>query len=287
MRITCPACQASYEIPDHLLVHTPERVRCARCGAEWAWARTISSPDEAFELPDLFSDAPPRHAAREPVPDLSALIGPAPEPPLREPPLREPPLREPPLREPIGSPVFDIGSELSLSPPEPLDRFLPPEPPAPPARPPDESALGEAPPPEPPRPESPPPERRKETPVDIPEVPFPKAPAVQARRPPPLARAETPVEIPQVPFPKVREQKREPQLGPPTVSNLAHERAMSREEAFRRVIETTRQRSQAAPPRRPSRRPQIIAILAVILLIAVIFGVHFALVHGFAAGITG
>jgi predicted Zn finger-like uncharacterized protein len=34
MRITCPACSAAYEVPEHLL-GTPRTLRCAKCNHEW------------------------------------------------------------------------------------------------------------------------------------------------------------------------------------------------------------------------------------------------------------
>ena len=35
MRIDCPSCHASYDVPDRLL-RSGRTVRCARCGAEWS-----------------------------------------------------------------------------------------------------------------------------------------------------------------------------------------------------------------------------------------------------------
>jgi predicted Zn finger-like uncharacterized protein len=35
MRITCPSCQAAYEVPDSVLI-PGRKVRCARCRATWA-----------------------------------------------------------------------------------------------------------------------------------------------------------------------------------------------------------------------------------------------------------
>jgi predicted Zn finger-like uncharacterized protein len=34
MRVTCPTCQAAYEVPDEKLA-AGKRLRCARCGKEW------------------------------------------------------------------------------------------------------------------------------------------------------------------------------------------------------------------------------------------------------------
>lgn len=66
MRIVCPSCQATYEVPEALIAGG-KAVRCARCGAEWA--------------PLL-----PPPAAPPPTP--TPTPPPAPEEPLRaEPPL--------------------------------------------------------------------------------------------------------------------------------------------------------------------------------------------------------
>jgi predicted Zn finger-like uncharacterized protein len=35
MRIVCPSCSATYDVPDSLLM-AGRRTRCARCGGEWA-----------------------------------------------------------------------------------------------------------------------------------------------------------------------------------------------------------------------------------------------------------
>jgi predicted Zn finger-like uncharacterized protein len=35
MRIACPSCKATYEVPDALLGATARKVRCARCANEW------------------------------------------------------------------------------------------------------------------------------------------------------------------------------------------------------------------------------------------------------------
>lgn len=42
--MSCPACHATYEIPDHVLVNIPSRLRCARCGAEWTWGGDLVRP---------------------------------------------------------------------------------------------------------------------------------------------------------------------------------------------------------------------------------------------------
>ncbi len=65
MQITCPACAATYEVPEALLV-PGRRARCARCGHEWE--PSANAPPPAPEIPEA-----------APAPDSFPLI---PETPL-------------------------------------------------------------------------------------------------------------------------------------------------------------------------------------------------------------
>ena len=78
MRIICPSCSATYDVPDSLV--TPGRiVRCARCRNEWTPVQGISpGPPAAPEPPDSHEPPP----AEEPAPR-------APEPPPTEEPAPE------------------------------------------------------------------------------------------------------------------------------------------------------------------------------------------------------
>jgi predicted Zn finger-like uncharacterized protein len=58
MRIACPSCSATYDVPDSL-VTVGRVVRCARCGGDW-------TPVEGTPVQDL--DPPPRAAAPPPPP---------------------------------------------------------------------------------------------------------------------------------------------------------------------------------------------------------------------------
>lgn len=72
MRIACPACDAAYEVPDHL-IGAGRRLRCAKCGHEW-----LVRPPE-------------REEPARPAPPARGL--PVPNPVLRRPPqVIEPPL---------------------------------------------------------------------------------------------------------------------------------------------------------------------------------------------------
>ena len=49
MRIDCPACAATYEVPDHLM-KVGRAVKCARCGESWMPVPLAPEPD-AIEQP--------------------------------------------------------------------------------------------------------------------------------------------------------------------------------------------------------------------------------------------
>jgi predicted Zn finger-like uncharacterized protein len=66
MRIVCPACDATYDVPEAMLARGARKVRCARCGNEWApsaaaphaqleleAAPDAALPDEDFDLPQV------------------------------------------------------------------------------------------------------------------------------------------------------------------------------------------------------------------------------------------
>lgn len=57
MRIICPSCQATYEVPETLLAGG-KAARCARCGTEWM---PLPAPPSAAALP------------RSPVPEVPPL----------------------------------------------------------------------------------------------------------------------------------------------------------------------------------------------------------------------
>ena len=80
MRIACPNCEATYEVPD-ALISAGRRLRCAKCGHEWPVGPAAAVP-------------PAPTADPKPSPDL----GPAPPPIL--PPQRVPQPIEPPLPTP-------------------------------------------------------------------------------------------------------------------------------------------------------------------------------------------
>lgn len=53
MRITCPNCSATYEVPAAVLGATPRAVRCARCETEWTPAEYADMPAPSPESPTM------------------------------------------------------------------------------------------------------------------------------------------------------------------------------------------------------------------------------------------
>lgn len=87
MRIACPTCEATYEVPD-ALIGSGRLLRCAKCGHEWMVKPEATVLGEA--IPAEMDAAPPAEAA----PALPAV-----PPPLR-PPGRQPQPIYPPLPTP-------------------------------------------------------------------------------------------------------------------------------------------------------------------------------------------
>ena len=89
MRITCPACEATYDVPD-AMIGTGRRLRCAKCSHAWTATPGPAPPDAALADPV----APP---AAKPVPRPAVADGlPLPTPAAHRPPqVIDPPLRAP------------------------------------------------------------------------------------------------------------------------------------------------------------------------------------------------
>lgn len=93
MRIVCPNCAAAYDVPDAMLASGTRKVRCARCGTEWAAGGGMTT-------------------APLPPDDLDPALAPPPKPPADPHGRAEPRLN--PLR-PRAEPRFVVPDE----PPEP------------------------------------------------------------------------------------------------------------------------------------------------------------------------
>jgi predicted Zn finger-like uncharacterized protein len=105
MRIHCPACQATYEVPDHLI--GPGRsLRCRTCGHAWRVAPEpiLSEPAASAEPAAQVEPAAPAGAKAEalpPPPEARPRPLPAPPGPLPPPPV--PPEAALPADEPLAA----------------------------------------------------------------------------------------------------------------------------------------------------------------------------------------
>jgi predicted Zn finger-like uncharacterized protein len=72
MRIVCPACDATYEVPDATLRGGTRKVRCAKCSTEWIPDTGVTRPraDLEFETPPVAIPAPPPEPVAAPLPDV-------------------------------------------------------------------------------------------------------------------------------------------------------------------------------------------------------------------------
>jgi predicted Zn finger-like uncharacterized protein len=80
MRIVCPSCKSTYDVPDAALAGSPRLVRCARCGTEWA----------------------PEPAAAQAIHPSSIPASSAAEPPTAAPPTAAPPAAEWPASQSLA-----------------------------------------------------------------------------------------------------------------------------------------------------------------------------------------
>ncbi len=71
MRIVCPSCAATYDVPDARLA-PGQSVRCARCGTDWA---PVAEPEPMFKPPVSKAPVPPL-----PLPDPEPASYPEPAP---------------------------------------------------------------------------------------------------------------------------------------------------------------------------------------------------------------
>jgi predicted Zn finger-like uncharacterized protein len=112
MRIVCPNCQATYELPPSLIDSATRQVRCARCQTEWQPQEFATPPRPTVERAIA--------AFGDPA-DVGVIPGRSPP----ETPAREPPAPDPAAVEPVVS--------LDTSPR--VDRALSSPPPSSPPRP--------------------------------------------------------------------------------------------------------------------------------------------------------
>ena len=77
MRVVCPSCEATYDVPDAMLGDRPRRLRCARCAHEWTVEHPPAaehSPPPAFAAPESreWPDAPLERVPLGTAPGLDA-----------------------------------------------------------------------------------------------------------------------------------------------------------------------------------------------------------------------
>ncbi len=105
MRITCPTCDAAYDVPDARIAGG-RAVRCARCGSDWVPLADTAPPPQALPLP---ADAAPSQTvqaasvAAVAVPAATTLAFPAAMPPPTAPALPSSPA---PARARPGPPIL-------------------------------------------------------------------------------------------------------------------------------------------------------------------------------------
>jgi predicted Zn finger-like uncharacterized protein len=109
MRLTCPACDATYDVPDRLIGPDGRKLRCAKCGTQWTARRESAeapvSPALALPEPVLAAEpVPPTgwdEAPGEPAPPAPPIAQPPPRPvPAPRPPREAPALAAPGVEEP-------------------------------------------------------------------------------------------------------------------------------------------------------------------------------------------
>ena len=67
MRIRCPSCSATYEVPDALL-DPPRTVRCAQCGHDWMAEPVAEAPRPEQHVAEAPAEQPIAETIREPEP---------------------------------------------------------------------------------------------------------------------------------------------------------------------------------------------------------------------------
>ena len=94
MRIVCPSCDATYDVPEAMLSGGPRKVRCARCANEWTPTAVTTAP-LMFEAAEDEED--PRLAPHAPEADATQAHGTAAQA------TAEPPARAEPRLNPLRS----------------------------------------------------------------------------------------------------------------------------------------------------------------------------------------
>jgi len=120
MKIVCPSCAATYEVPESA-VTSKRAVRCARCGGDWV----PGAPDAPHTTPPESAAPPPAEIAADPlappvvaeIPDIEQMPAP-PEPdpePLSIVPEVEGPFIAAPSVAPLTTPSAKLAQNLAAA----------------------------------------------------------------------------------------------------------------------------------------------------------------------------
>jgi predicted Zn finger-like uncharacterized protein len=74
MRVVCPSCRATYEVPDTLLGGAKRRLRCNRCGHEWLPEPRETVTGAEPEAPRVRAGSLTAPAAPDPEPRSAAQL---------------------------------------------------------------------------------------------------------------------------------------------------------------------------------------------------------------------
>lgn len=73
MRLTCPKCDAEYDIPDRVIPLTGRDVQCSNCGKTWFFAHPGQIPDEEETTPAP-AELPPAPPRRKLDPSVAEIL---------------------------------------------------------------------------------------------------------------------------------------------------------------------------------------------------------------------
>lgn len=118
MRLVCPNCDATYEVPDSVIPPEGRDVQCSNCGTAWffhpskpaAESPLLSEPDTADTEADAEDLAPP-DMSRPPVEEPGTEAASAPEPLPEVETAEAPSAASPPARRPLDESVTDVFRE--------------------------------------------------------------------------------------------------------------------------------------------------------------------------------
>jgi predicted Zn finger-like uncharacterized protein len=115
MRIVCPSCAATYEVPERLLSGAPRSMRCSRCGVDFTPPRPEAPPAlPIVSDPEPIAAAPVAPAAPPAEADPPPPVAPTPVVPERTPVAAPPPAPSALARAWIVSLALVLGAAVAL-----------------------------------------------------------------------------------------------------------------------------------------------------------------------------